>query len=695
MDFDLSSAKPVDTGFDLSSAKPAEESQDQPKKPGKIGWSRDVENFESSCKTAVGAGEAALNMVTGGLAAIPAGLAGLGKTAYNLYKGKGLSDSLADAGGTTARVQEALTYEPRTTMGKAEAEAAAIPMEVASSLLGKVTEPVYGAVGEMVGGKEGRATGANIGRSVGETAIPLALAAGGGRRTLKPMAEAKPVPGKDFSPLRELTPEQADRFHRMKSQGLDPTLGNVTRDPSQVRFEQQVAPTKAGERIFQRTKEQDADLTSNIEKLKTGSSGPRKDIGLSEADTGRSVRSSLESKAASKMQIVDDLYEEARASGETKAKVDVSPLTKYLADNEAAAIAVKELKSISAGLRKLIGEDESVDQPIGHGKISSRMTKKQVADKEPPGVTIDDIEFLRQEAGRLAQKDGSVKSYMGDIRKIIDKITEGKGGEKYQQARAARKSWGDEFEEQGAVAGILDKKSRSDYGVAVEDVWKKTVIGGSEADLQNVINSLKGQGPTDGTIRPGSKPSVTKQQQDSAAQSLKDIQNQTIDYIIESATHTGTVSPAGLKKAIQSIGLKKLDMLLGPKAVTELQRSLQTAKDIKTNPAKVPGSDTNLNRRTMAERLASEHAEHIIKGVLPRFAGRVIDSVRNTMTRNAETQKMETAVDESLTPRRASMADIEDAAKATRKERRQYVMKEAASRSAPAAAAAVMSGDDE
>jgi hypothetical protein len=681
MPFDLNTAKPLESsdagGFDLGSAKPegggpavsVPAEKVERKKAGLYRPSTDSDTFEGAGRVALGSPEAVASAVSGILAAPVAGISGLVRTGYEMVKGQPASEAFAKGGGTARHVAEALTYTPKSEGGKAGVEAVSLPMTVASELLGWGGEKA----GQMVGNEA-------AGRTVGETIPAVAPILMGVRGLRKPVEEKPPTPGKDFSPLREMSKEEADRFFAQKSQGVEPTLGSTTRDPAQIRFEQQTANTPVGSRLFQRLKEQDAALADSVERL-TQAPEVKGASAKTEKDTGAKLRSTLEKEADREFQAVDKAYEKARAAGETKAEVDVKPLIKYLKDNEPAAIAVKELQSVSASLRKLLGVDESTPAAtaVGSGKISGRMEKKVEKPESSMKVTIDDLEFLRQQVGKLAQKDGSVKSYMGDIRKIIDSVTEGKGGDLYKEARAKRKAWGDKYEEQLAVANVLEKPTRTDYKVAVEDVWKKVVVGGSDQDLSNVLRVLK---------------STEGEGKAAAVDSMKNLQKSTIDHLHSEATKTGTFSPAAFKKAMDSIGEDKLRMLLGDKALNSLKQTLKNADDVKKQPLKVPGSDTMVNMQTMAQKLASEHADSVIKTVLPSALGRAYGAVKESFAKKAEAQKMEAAIDESLTPRRASVADIKKQADEAKKARRQYLMKEGASRGAPFAASATYQLDE-
>ncbi len=66
-------------------------------------------------------------------------------------------------------------------------------------------------------------------------------------------------------------------------------------------------------------------------------------------------------------------------------------------------------------------------------------------------LTLAQLEGIRK-AAVAAGKDGGTKGhYAAEIKSLIDDLTEGVGGEKYQEARAFRLVLGNEFERQKAV----------------------------------------------------------------------------------------------------------------------------------------------------------------------------------------------------------------------------------------------------
>ena len=159
MDFDPSTAQPV-SGFDPSTATPVSAAPEAPKPT-----MPDRAALQTGKTGELGIAEGGLSLATGAVAAPIAGLSGLAAAAA---KALGLTDT--DPAELIRKVQEAITYQPRSEAGKTVASVASYPFE----------KLAQGA--DYVGGKTAEATGSpalgaavNAGLQVGG---PLALAKG-------------------------------------------------------------------------------------------------------------------------------------------------------------------------------------------------------------------------------------------------------------------------------------------------------------------------------------------------------------------------------------------------------------------------------------------------------------------------------------------------------------------------------------
>lgn len=577
-------------------------------------------------------GDAAASAVTGMGSAIVGGLAGVGRGVGGLIGGESKPEALAAAVDTSKGVQEGGTWEPRSAGGKALERVQQIPMEKSAEGLGMIGEAIAGPAGE----------------AIGKSLVPVLGIAAGGKGALTAARSAAmrpkvPIPGEDVSLLREMTPDQRERYDRAQKLGLKPTLGQVTRNPEQQTFERQIAGTKPGATLAQREEANNAALTKAVEDTDKQRAG-RKDT-ENEAETGRSVARALEQKAKDSLDNINTLYEKAKAAGETDVLVDTKPLQKWLRQHKAESIAVPEIAAIQAKLAQL--------KTLG---------------KAQGGLTINDYEILYRAANELTKPGDSSASFMRRVKEHINAATEGAGGDLYREARAARLKHAFEFEDREGIARLIDKKTRTDYQTPNEQIFNKTVLsGGSLEELKDVTSSLLSADPVK---NPG------------AIQAVRNLQAQTIDWILEQSTGSiamdsmgnAPFSPAGYKKAMKTIGRQKLEHLLGPDALGRLDAIYKTARENKTLSRRAPGSDTAQNLAVMLEReartAAAKHLANSVPGARSAF---------EYFKTKREVKAVQTSVDEALNPSKASPEVHAAEAAKEKKLRRQYKMEDAGS----------------
>lgn len=585
---------------------------------------------------AFGGGEAAVGIGSGLLSAIVGGVSALGSIAKSGIQNQidnGIHmptrdefDAAVDKGvGLSQSIQNAGTYQPRSGFGKLLTEVASAPLGMAKQM----GREVGGDIGQVAGGDQGRIAGESIGDVLPDVAATLlgGRAAMRGARDLASQPKP-PIPGKDFSPLRDLSPEEFARMQAMTDQGIKPTLGQITRDPEQFRFEDQTGKTKEGSALRERELDTNDALTKAIDdtdKLR-GGRGDEQNV----REAGQIIASALEENAQRSMANVNDLYKAARESGETKAIIDADPLKKFLADNEA------EHGSLDVIQRKL----------------------DRLEAKNGGALTIDDAETLYKTASDQTTYGDPSAVYMGRLKSVLNDITDGAGGDLYREARQARLTHGMEFEDRTAIARLIEKKSgsRTDYKTASEDVFNKTVVNSSLAELQDVVKSLASADPM---VAPKSW------------QALRELQSQTVDYLLRRATEKGIPNERGtpgfsapsLREAIKSIGADKMQFLLGDESLSSLQVTLENAKNAKQAPGKVAGSDTSVNLADAAKKAALDAALHHLSSnsKIP-----FVSSIAKYFEARSQAKALQGRIGESLNPHRASLAEIERQLKATK-----------------------------
>lgn len=397
------------------------------------------------------------------------------------------------------------------------------------------------------------------------------------------------------------------------------TKGQATREPGQLRVEEQLAQTETGKPIREVHMEQNQTLQDNLDILRGKTGGRAADA---EA-TGATVDRALKKKIAKSESNVNRLYNKARAAGELESTIDLQPLAEHFNKNPGTnEYAVSQLKNM-----KLFKEDEFGNLVPTHN------------------ITLNELEKVRQQASKVARTstDGTTAHDAGELMKQIDSvIPETAGGDAYKAARAARKQHAMEFEEPKAIAQIVGQKSKTDRVTALESVWDKTVLSkaSSIADLTKVRDTLL--------------KSTDRATRDEGRKAWKDMVGQTVAYIKKEAVSgpkdqngVENLSPAKLKAAIERIGDKKLEVLLGKSQLAKLKEISEVAQDVKTMPPYKGGSTTTANALTLLDRVL-EKAKHAPIGDYGRGAVRVLSDLK---AKGAEEGKVAEALGNNRIPR--------------------------------------------
>lgn len=583
MGFDLKTAKPAG-GFDLSTARPIQEPLPTDAKSGMRG-----------------ALETAGALATGSVASPIAGYAGIAGAVLPGPKGQG-----AD---WAERTQRALTYQPKTQMGQALTDFLSYPFEQ------------FAKGADWVGGKVTDVTGSPALGATANTAInaaPMLLAHKGGKdrtpaaapeidaaaaaRAREALNKAgidwRTLPGevrqrittlaKDATAFNATSPQELARLARAKAlpSPIDLTRGQAKRDPAALRAEENLAQTDSGALIRERQIAQNRGLLENLDILKgrTGiKSQSPEEVGQRIAGSKgerTATEGALSMSARKANERVNALYDRARALGEMDGTVDLAPLVEYLRTHDNPTT----VSFISQKLRalKLVDSDEFGNLRPTHG------------------ITLNQLEGIRRAATKVAgtSSDGTARFYAGQAVREIDRmVPDSAGGQAYRSARAARRDYAMKFEEPESVSKLIEDKTRTDRRVALENVWDNVVLKGSTADLERVRNTL-----LDASDRAA---------RDAGRKAWKDIAGQTVEYIKQEATKSvaldasgqANISPAGLKRALDRIGDKKLNMILGKSGADQLRNIANVAYDVKTLPPYKGGSTTVPNLMSTMDKI--------------------------------------------------------------------------------------------
>jgi hypothetical protein len=513
-------------------------------------------------------GEGVLSVLSSIPAAAAGGLHGIWEAAGNGPPGSG-AQAVQDT-------VNALTYQPRSLAGQRTVMAlSAIPelMSEGADWVGRgITRNMMGITRNPEGSAFAGA-GANVLTNLAFMGLPLL------GRARRPAVRAPQT-----VPLDQLTAERIRRAENVPVP-VELTKGQATRDPQALRQEELIAQTDEGQAIRERHIEQNRAIIQNLDQLRERA-GPKsakpEDVGARVAGErqARGPEGALVMKERQSAENVDALYNRVRASPENNNPVDPAAVVRWIAENDSAGASVPAIRSIGTELRRrgALEIDEATGLPVASRPL-----------------TIGEMEDIRKLANKLSKPGDPSSFFMGDLKRIIDRSTENAGGDVYRAARRARLAHAMEFEEPRAIAQLLDSRSRTDRRVALEDVWNKTVVGGSVADLERVRSTLLDA--PDRRVR------------DAGRKAWRDIAGNTVEYIKDEATKSVAldssgnivVSPAALKRALDRVGDKKLDVLLGKSSADQLRQVAGVAYDVKTMPPNKAGSTTVSNFMSMMD----------------------------------------------------------------------------------------------
>ena len=277
-------------------------------------------------------------------------------------------------------------------------------------------------------------------------------------------------------------------------------------------------------------------------------------------ETGRVVDKALVNAANKAKSEINTAYTAAREAGETQQPVAYAPLKAYI-DNQTPTVKRKLAPIISA-----VDEEIAKNDPKKMGQVS-----------------INNLEDIYQFINKNYEPGTVGEGHAKAMKNIINQMTEGQGGELYQEARKLRTKFGREFENVGYVDKLLrTKPGTTDRSVAYEDVFDHSILNGSLDDVRAIGMTLKKAGPE-------------------GQQAWKELQGQTVEYIKKKATNTTdkdiygnpVVMPKQLKTVVDTLDQDgKLDYVFGKTGAQEI-RDLAAVTETVNAPLKGAANYSN------------------------------------------------------------------------------------------------------
>lgn len=534
---------------------------------------------------AVGAGEAVANVatgMTGGAVGMAAGF------------GKGLATAILDGNFGTRQAADmveqeamkgadALTYQPRTQTGQRYAQNVGEVMAQALPVMPLTGElaALHASAGPVVAaaGDAGRAAAATVGKGaarVRQAVQPLvdAVRPGGADATPTPGTMASGgAAGADMALQRRTTAESLPV-------PIELTKGQAERSFEQQRFEQETAKDpSAGAPLRERYAEQNDRLLRNFDVMvdQTGGEAP------SLRAVGESVDKALIEQIAKDKAQIKIAYKNADKAGELSAPVSLSNVIDYLNANAPDAVTAPLLDAARKWVIKLGVAKEEGGQLVPTGGERPAFSTLMNSPAAPSGVTLKTAETLRQAINRSTDYEPTNVRQATILKQLIDQATEGKGGDLYQQARALRSRFAQNYENRANIAKLVNnKRGLADRQVALEDVFNHSMLNSSLDDVRNMRRVLQRSGPA-------------------GEQAWRDLQGQTMQWIKDQATKNVAtdirgnqiVSAAGLDRALKTLDHDgKLDFIFGKKGAETLRELNDIVKVVHTAP---PGSVNTSN----------------------------------------------------------------------------------------------------
>jgi hypothetical protein len=570
----------------------------------------------------VGAGEAALSLVTGATGGMIGGVAGVGAgLAQQILSGNyGTKDALREIEQAAAKGAQALTYQPRTQAGQEQAQAVGkvirnvvppfIPMIGAPGAIMQATRqaaPIVKATaqrGAAAAQQAATATGQAIARPVQAATTAVRETFGMETPTVTPAAGANVSVGAAATPeaMRRTTTAQGLRVP------VTLTKGAAEREPGQLAFEKEQIKGEFGAPLRNRAEENNLQILQNFDAAIDATGAEAAFAGPSA--TGGSVVNALSSGYQAAKNKTNIAYTNAKKSPESQAAVDI---------NTVVTIGRGDQEITDSLIGYINGKITGVPSSAVPDTARKLLTKMNLAEIDDSGnliarpATVGKLEEFRKELSGTAKFDDAVGLRQETIlKKLVDAQTEPVSGPLYQQARALRTDQARKFENRAIVARLIkNRKGMQDPQVAVDQVFQRSILGGSPEEITFLKRVLLTSGK-DGQ------------------QAFKELQAATVQHIRDQSTSgVGSdsagrplVSPAKLNQVVSQFDKNgRLDVIFGKQEAARMRDLNEVVKYVTTVP---PGTLINSSGTagTLLAAMAEAGATGAATGLpLPVYAG--------------------------------------------------------------------------
>ncbi|MBV2183162.1 MAG: hypothetical protein KUL88_01285 [Rhizobium sp.] len=412
------------------------------------------------------------------------------------------------------------------------------------TVTGGVLNPILGKVGDKVASRLSRPDAAGAATKAQQQIDEALQQAGIPKEAVTPdmMVILRQDAANALKTGKKLDVPAALRANDFEALGIKPTLGQITRDPTQFAMERNLRGVAgAGEPLMHRLEQQNQQLSSAIGQVRGAPSEPYA--------AGRKLVDVLKSQDDSMRGKVTALYQAARNSAGKDADVPM------------------------AGLADEYGKvlDEFADKVPGGVRNQFRKFGLE-GEKQTKAFTIEEADKLIKSINDHVGADRATNTALGRLREAVKRtVTESSGLD--DVFAPARKAAADRFRMQDAIPAL---RAAANGEVAPDDFVRNYVINGKVEEVNRLAQFLKQGSP----------------------EAFEEARAQIGDKITRAAfgenlSGDKLAAPERLAKVIREIGTDKLKAFYSPAEIEQINRIARVASFINSVPSGAPVNSSN------------------------------------------------------------------------------------------------------
>ena len=575
----------------------------------------------------LGAGETALTLGTGVIAAPIASLVGtLGQAGREIVGGDfGSPEAAQRIAQATEQAGQDYTYQPRTQAGREQLQAvgeALSPLEslppvigglaIQTATLGKAAIPQ----GVVTAQRTGQAVAPLVEQATQAAQRPIQAATNAVRTGTQSVREAVGMgrTADNAAPANigaAEVPIDQQRLAMFDELGVTPTTAQVSRNPNDLAEMYNIARQggESGQVITQGLEKQQRDLASTIDDMIENTGAESTNFYA----TGGKINEALNNQFKVEKVRANKQYEQARKSEGAKAKVDLSSAPKWKETD------VSQADSAGYSLDKtnvfdLINENLDIEGTSVYRNMRNTAVRLGIADEDANGLlkpkpkgqepTVNTVEEWRQRISELPSDDKDIRAKTR-IKKLIDNALDNSGSNAFKEARRTYGEFKNSWTTRSIVKDLIEMKKGANSG-------DRKVI--DEKIVSRITSTATSQDDLDFI-----KKMITKSPE--GQQAWKDLQGTVLNQIrneafsgVDDANGSPALLAGKMNNVIEKLDghTRRLDTLLDKQDADKIRLAGDLAKVLKTVP-----ENTGVNWSNTLNAIAALFDIGLFSGGLP------------------------------------------------------------------------------